>query len=116
MHDIAEPWVVGGKSCVTPGVVVITCAQAICFHMHDITEPCVVGGKPCAKPWIDISEFTQKHMFSHAEPRTAPEEPREALSETENRCRGTSRNRGRNREFLEEALSEMLDRCLPAVF
>ena len=86
------------------------------FHMHDIAEPWVVDGKPCAKPWIDINVFTQKHMFSHAEPRTVPEEPREALSETENRCRGTLRNRGRNRGFLEEVLSEMLDRCLPAIF
>ena len=84
--------------------------------MHDIAEPWVVGGKPCAKPWIEISEFTQKHMFSHVEPCTVPEEPREALSETENRCRGTSRGRGPNREFLEEALREMLVPCRPAFF
>ena len=57
-----------------------------------------------------------KHMLSHAEPRGTAEEPREALGETKSRCRGTSRNRGRNREFLEEALREMVDRCRPAFF
>ena len=73
--------------------------------------------------WDALSEtlirgprFYTKRMFSYAEPSGTAEEPREALSETKIRRRGTVRNRGRNREFFDEALSETYDRCHPAFF
>ena len=63
-----------------------------------------------------VHESIAWHRRNREEPPGTAAEPREGLGEMRNRCCGTARNRGRNREFCEEGLGEMANCAGRTVF